>query len=135
MAKTIPYRYKAQVIRWVDGDTVDVLLDLGLTVIMKLRFRLYGINTNEINAADPALRKKGQEALEFNKKWAPEGSWVAVDTYKPDKYGRWLGVFSKLATDEKNAKMTTNEKPLNDLLVESKLAAAYFGEGVKSEVQ
>lgn len=125
MATMIPFRYKAQILRWVDGDTVDIMLDLGLTVSMKLRVRLYGINTNEINAADPAVRQKGLEALEFNRKWAPEGTHVAVDTYKPDKYGRWLAVFNKLAVDE---------KPLNDLLVEAKLASVYFGQGTKAPV-
>lgn len=134
MAKKQTYSYKAKILRWVDGDTCDVQLELGLYVSLMLRFRLYGINTDEIHSSDPVKLAKAKEALAFNQKWAPEGTEVAIETYKPDKYGRWLGVFNKLAKDDKAVKTTVNEKPLNDLLVEAKLAAAYFGEGVKAEV-
>ena len=41
------YQYKAEVVRVVDGDTVDVLIDLGLNVFTKERIRLFGINTPE----------------------------------------------------------------------------------------
>ncbi len=133
MAKTVPYKYKAKILRWIDGDTAEVLLDLGLTVSLTLRIRLYGINTAEVNSSDPVQRVKAKEALEFNRHWAAEGNDVLVETHKPDKYGRWLGVFHKLAVNE--AAEVENEKSLNMLLIEAGLATAYYGVGEKPLVQ
>jgi micrococcal nuclease len=104
------YSYLASVVRWVDGDTVDLRVDLGFRNFMETRFRLYGIDTPE----------RGQEnhdkATEFCKSHAPEGSTVFIRVYKAsDKYGRWL---VDIYTDDHN---------LNNRLVEFGLAVPYFG--------
>jgi len=41
------YKYNAKLIRVIDGDTIDALIDLGFNVWVKKRIRLYGINTPE----------------------------------------------------------------------------------------
>jgi micrococcal nuclease len=82
---SIQYRYKAQVVKWVDGDTVDMLVDLGFYHFVKTRFRLYGIDTPERGDA------LWGEATTFAELMAPEGTEVVIDVYKSaDKYGRWL---------------------------------------------
>jgi micrococcal nuclease len=86
------YIYKAELIRVVDGDTVDLIIDLGFDTSRKERFRLYGIDAPEMNTA------AGKEA----KAWligilGPYGA-IYVQTIqletkaKRDKYGRFLAV-------------------------------------------
>jgi micrococcal nuclease len=86
------YIYKAELIRVVDGDTVDLVIDLGFDTQRKERFRLYGIDAPEMNTA------AGKEA----KAWligilGPYGA-IYVQTIqlstkaKRDKYGRFLAV-------------------------------------------
>jgi micrococcal nuclease len=86
------YIYKAELIRVVDGDTVDLIIDLGFDTSRKERFRLYGVDAPEMNTAE------GKEA----KAWligvlGPYGA-IYVQTIqlstkaKRDKYGRFLAV-------------------------------------------
>ena len=70
------YYYKAEVTRIVDGDTIDVSIDLGFSVSAKARLRLYGINTPESRTRDKVEKKKGlaatarlQELIAKNKGW------------------------------------------------------------------
>lgn len=103
------YRYKATVARWVDGDTVDLIVDLGFHLFAKTRFRLYGINTPE----------RGQvgytDATQFAELMAPVGSTVTVDSFQDgDKYGRWLGV------------IYTDHAQVNEALVAAGLAVEYM---------
>lgn len=95
------YLYWAVVMRWVDGDTVDVLLDLGFNTHRKERLRLVGVNTPELRPKHddfptPEERnahiEKAKEALALCEKLAPAGFKVLVRTYKDEKgkYGRYL---------------------------------------------
>lgn len=88
------YTYKVfRVIRVVDGDTVDVLLDLGFGISIKQRLRIMGIDTPELRAQDPIEREAAQKAKEFAEKWLLSGKPMIVKTYRDDKYGRILGDF------------------------------------------
>jgi micrococcal nuclease len=88
------YQYRATVIRWVDGDTVEVSVDLGFRIFHQTLLRLAGINTPEIHSADPVEREAAIKAMLRASELAPLGGKVIVETSKPDsrdKYGRWLG--------------------------------------------
>lgn len=79
------YQYDAIVERWVDGDTVDVSVDLGFKCYTRQRLRLNGIDTPE----------RGQtgfgEATAFAESHCPVGSTIRVDTHKgTGKFGRYL---------------------------------------------
>jgi micrococcal nuclease len=86
------YIYKAELIRVVDGDTVDLIIDLGFDTSRKERFRLYGIDAPEMRTA------AGKEA----KAWLedairpPEPIYIQTiqleTKAKRDKYGRFLAV-------------------------------------------
>lgn len=79
------YQYSATVIRWVDGDTVDLRVDLGFKMWAETRFRLLGIDTPERGQANWAEARKFAESL------APAGHAVKIATKRDgDKYGRWL---------------------------------------------
>jgi micrococcal nuclease len=86
------YEYEATIVRWVDGDTVDVDIDLGFGVIFSSqRIRLYGIDAYESRTRDLDEKKKGLAATSFVNEYAPPGSKVVLKTYKKGKYGRILG--------------------------------------------
>jgi micrococcal nuclease len=83
------YKYRAEVVRVVDGDTVDAEVDLGFDVKLSARFRLIGINAPEKNT------KEGKDSLARLAVLLPVGSQVVVQTTKDkkEKYGRYLGTF------------------------------------------
>ena len=56
------YEYNAEVLRVVDGDTIDVLIDVGFSTFKKERVRLHGINTPECRTPDLEEKKKGLAA-------------------------------------------------------------------------
>lgn len=88
------YQYEARVARVVDGDTVDLVVDLGFRVRKKDRFRLAEIDTPERGQVGWSEAKQAVEAL------LPVGSPVIIATSHPahrdpaDKYGRWLATIS-----------------------------------------
>ena len=107
---TISYTYRATVVRWVDGDTVWLTIDLGFRMTSTTDFRLYGINTPERGQLGYTEATARANAL------APLGSGVLVTTYKaPDKYGRWLAEIFASGID------------VNQTLITEGLAVAYFG--------
>lgn len=78
------YTYRATVVRWVDGDTVDLDVDLGFHLHTHDRFRLLGVDTPERG------REGYDEATAFAEGMAPVGSEVTVTTTKTDSFGRYL---------------------------------------------
>lgn len=75
----------------VDGDTVDLSIDLGFNVIYKHRFRLAQIDTPESNSKDPTERVLAEDAKVFVADWIKQNQPLVVKTTKDDKYGRMLG--------------------------------------------
>ena len=86
------YNYKVKKInRVVDGDTVDLDIDLGFGVTLSHRVRLKGINAAETKTLNAEEKTKGLAAKEWLKKeLSREGDWI-IETTKEDKYGRILG--------------------------------------------
>lgn len=93
------YKYKAIVLRIVDGDTVDLDVDLGFKTRRKDRFRLEGIDTPEIRTKDKIEKAAGLAAKARLAELTPVGSEVTVQTNKPGKYGRWIATIFKGDTD------------------------------------
>jgi micrococcal nuclease len=86
------YIYKADLIRVVDGDTVDLIIDLGFDTSRIERFRLYGIDAPEMNTAEGKAAKAWlEDAIR-----PPEPIYVQTiqlsTKAKRDKYGRFLAV-------------------------------------------
>jgi micrococcal nuclease len=77
----------------VDGDTIDITIDLGFSLTTKQRVRLNGIDTPESITKDQYEKQFGLEAKEFIAKWLMSGKNISVKTEKDDKYGRILGHF------------------------------------------
>lgn len=87
------YEYACEVLRLVDGDTVDVSVDLGFNVHLHERFRLKGINAPEMRGPD---RELGKEATAYLQRLIDEGVedgmalMVRTEKMKKGKYGRWI---------------------------------------------
>jgi len=78
----------------VDGDTIDVIIDLGFDILFSSRVRLAGIDTPESRTTDKAEKALGLEAKEYLKKQLKDSKSVVIRTEKMDsseKYGRILG--------------------------------------------
>ena len=78
----------------VDGDTIDVIIDLGFDIMFASRVRLAGIDTPESRTTDKAEKVLGLEAKDYLKKQLKDAKSVVIRTEKMDsseKYGRILG--------------------------------------------
>jgi len=111
---TMKYYYEVEVLRVVDGDTVDVRIDLGFNVWHKCRVRMVGINAPESRTKDLEEKEKGLAAKEWLKERL-DGTSVELQSQGTGKYGRVLGEFY---IDETN---------INQEMVEVGHAVAYDG--------
>jgi micrococcal nuclease len=101
--------YVRKVENIVDGDTIDVLIDLGFDILFASRVRLAGIDTPESRTSDKAEKVLGLESKEYLKKYLKDAKSVIIKTEKMDsseKYGRILGwVYVDGDTESINDKM------------------------------
>lgn len=86
------YEYKIkEVVKVVDGDTIDIIIDLGFDLTKKERVRLAGIDTPESRTKDLEEKELGLEAKEFLERRIADCENLWVSTEKDGKYGRMLG--------------------------------------------
>ena len=101
--------YVKKVTRVVDGDTIDVEIDLGFDISFSSRVRLAGIDTPESRTRDKDEKVLGLEAKAYLKKEIESAKTVVIKTEKMDsseKYGRILGwLFLDGSTVSMNEKM------------------------------
>ena len=101
--------YVRKVENVVDGDTIDVLIDLGFDILFQSRVRLAGIDTPESRTKDLKEKTLGLESKEYLKKHLKDAKSVVIKTEKMDsseKYGRILGwVYINGDTESLNDKM------------------------------
>ena len=117
------YTYAATAIRTIDGDTVDLMLDLGCNVHLKIRVRLYGLNTPEIHGItkDSEEYKKGIKAKNFLEQLIMNRDLI-VRTHKDKKgkYGRYLAeIFLREDFPDRPS--------INQRLLDGGYAVPYFG--------
>ena len=113
------YEYKCKMVKVVDGDTVDVDIDLGFGVWMRdQRIRLYGIDTPESRTSDDQEKIYGLAAKDFVVKWTNAGD-LSLKTFKDDrgKFGRILGEI-----------WYGGKHNVNQLLVDNHHAVRYHGQ-------
>jgi micrococcal nuclease len=113
------YRVK-QVIKVVDGDTIDVDIDLGFSISYSQRLRMAGIDTPEARTRDKLEKTLGIESKEYLKSKFKNATVVVVKTEKPDsseKYGRILGWVY----------LDGNTKSVNEEMIEEGYAWEYMG--------
>jgi len=118
------YTYTATVHRVVDGDTIDVNIDLGFSVWLdKQRIRLLGIDAPAARTRNKEEKIRGLLSKEKLKSLCPVGSLIQLKTHKDDKgkFGRILGelVVDTASEDSVN---------VNQWLVENNYAVSYSGQ-------
>jgi micrococcal nuclease len=119
------YQYNAEIIRCVDGDTVDAWIDVGFDMRIKQRLRLHGIDTPETRTKDPVEKKVGLMAKARVQELLEVGKTYPIWTVEKGKFGRYL---ARIYLDE------ARNQCVNDMLVEENLALIYFG-GSKADVK
>ena len=116
------YEYRVKKITGVvDGDTIDVDIDLGFSVSFSQRVRLAGIDTPESRTTDKAEKILGLEAKEYLKSKVKDAKEIIIKTEKPDsseKYGRILGWLY----------IDGNTVSVNDQMIEDGHAWGYLGD-------
>jgi micrococcal nuclease len=116
------YEYRVKkVTAIVDGDTIDVDIDLGFDISFYSRVRLAGIDTPESRTKDKTEKALGLEVKERLKKILNEAKSIVIKTEKPDsteKYGRILGWLY----------IDGSDVSVNDSLIADGYAWGYMGE-------
>tara|TARA_B100000989_G_C19525858_1_gene466835 strand:+ start:2011 stop:2361 length:351 start_codon:yes stop_codon:yes gene_type:complete len=112
------FEYNAKVIRVVDGDTIDAMVDLGFSTFKKVRIRMHGINAPESRTRDLEEKEKGLaakarliEMLEEN-----ENHFILI-SHGVGKFGRCLGEIY----------LKGHENSLNKQLIWEGHGTEYFG--------
>jgi micrococcal nuclease len=103
----------AKLVRVVDGDTLELLVDVGFRFHAKLKFRLATIDAPEMNT------EEGKAARLFAESWFTSKGWeCAVTCHGEDKYGRWVATIHN-----------RNEigETLNQTLIDNGHAKKYVG--------
>ena len=116
-----PYIYRIkQILKVVDGDTIDADIDLGFDISLTKRIRLAGVDTPESRTADVNEKKYGLESKEWLKHKVENANNILIKTELPDsteKYGRIIGHL--FINDQANS--------LNDQMVIEGYAWTYDG--------
>ena len=118
------FLYHAKVLRVVDGDTIDVLVDLGFSTHRKIRVRLYGINAPESRTKDLAEKKLGLAAkARLIEILDGLENQIILKSHGVGKFGRCLGeLFSVNTIDNQHTRININTQ-----LIEEGHGYAYYG--------
>jgi micrococcal nuclease len=104
--------------RIVDGDTIDISIDLGFDLTKKERVRLAGIDTPEKRTKNPKEKEMGYQATEFLEMHLMEATKLTVRTEKDGKFGRMLGWLYKSDEDTMS---------INQIMIDKGYAWTYDG--------
>ena len=119
------YEYRCKVTRVVDGDTVDIDIDLGFGVwLHKERVRIYGIDTPESRTRNKEEKKYGLMAKEFVKQFV-KGDSIKLTTQKYDAKGKFGRILGDIIVDNKS---------LSDTMIQEHHAVIYHGQS-KEDIQ
>jgi len=116
------YEYRCKLVKVIDGDTIDIDIDLGFGVwLTKQRIRMYGIDTPESRTRDLEEKKYGLNAKAFLTEMLDD-SHLILKTHKDErgKFGRILGELWRTTSFA--------DKSVNNYMIDKHHAVAYFGQ-------
>ena len=108
-----------KVTKIVDGDTIDVMLDLGFDIKYKSRVRLFGIDTPESRTRDKVEKKYGLLSKKFLQEQIKKSKKVTIKTYKGDETGKFGRILGDVFLDGKS---------VNSLMCTKGHAVEYYGQ-------
>jgi micrococcal nuclease len=114
-----------KVTKIVDGDTIDVMLDLGFDIKYKSRVRLFGIDTPESRTRDKVEKKYGLLSKKFLQEQIKKSKKVTIKTYKGDETGKFGRILGDVFLDGKS---------VNSLMCTKGHAVEYYGQS-KDDVE
>ena len=114
-----------KVTKIVDGDTIDVMLDLGFDIKYKSRVRLFGIDTPESRTRDKVEKKYGLLSKKFLQEQIKKSKKVTIKTYKGDETGKVGRILGDVFIDGKS---------VNTLMCQKGHAVEYYGQS-KDDVE
>ena len=117
------YEYKFKLDRVVDGDTIDIVIDLGFSILHKCRVRLFGIDTPESRTRDLDEKARGKLAKDFLSYCLASSDDHVIKT-SVDGKGKFGRVLGEIYCDGKN---------INLLMIDKHHAVAYKGQS-KDEI-
>jgi micrococcal nuclease len=121
------YQYKVTVVKVVDGDTVDVDIDLGFsTVLKKQRVRMVGIDTPESRTRDKVEKLFGKASKKHLKGLLEQAESISLISHDKGKFGRILGTL--IAHHAEGHPVYETEININDQMIKDHHAVKYSGE-------
>ena len=109
----------ARVLRVIDGDTIDVIFDLGFDVQLKQRIRMFGIDTPESRTRDKTEKKFGLASKKYLKDTVASADEIVCKTHVADARGKFGRVLGEIWCDGEN---------INSKMIQEGYAVAYYGE-------
>ena len=117
------YEYPVKIIKVVDGDTVDVDIDLGFGIWLRNeRVRLYGIDTPESRTRDKVEKRYGMYAKNYLKSRLGKTSTLRTQKDGKGKFGRILGEFIIYDAE------TDAYRSVNQMMIEKHIGVEYHGQ-------
>ena len=121
------YEYKCKIVKVIDGDTVDVDIDLGFGVwLHKERIRLYGIDTPESRTRDLVEKKFGKASKKHLKGLLESAESLSLISHDKGKFGRILGEI--IAHFNEGHPVYETEVNVNEQMILDGHAVRYTGE-------
>jgi micrococcal nuclease len=117
------YEYKCEVKRVVDGDTMDVILDLGFDVLHSVRVRLAGIDTPESRTRDLDEKARGKLSKAYLKE-SIKGKKVVLKTRLKDSRGKFGRVIAEVWAEFEEGSL----RNVNELMIKECHAVKYNAE-------
>ena len=111
-----------KVTKVVDGDTIDVIIDLGFDIMYKSRVRLFGIDTPESRTRDLVEKKFGLKSKKFLQEQLKKATKITIKTYRGDETGKFGRILGDVWCDGKS---------VNQLMCKVGHAVAYYGQNKK----
>ena len=123
------YNYKCQLVKVVDGDTIDVDIDLGFDVWLRnQRVRLHGIDTPESRTRNLEEKARGLLSKQYIVDRCPVGSSIMIESLDRGKFGRILGNIWESGQD------ANPDTSINKRMIADGFAVEYYG-GSKDDLE
>ena len=123
------YEYRCKLVKVIDGDTMDIDIDLGFNVWLKNeRVRLHGIDTPESRTRDLEEKKYGLAAKQYAIKFLDD-EWLTLKNNKYDSKGKFGRILGELWRTSEFA-----DQSLNTYMIEKYHAVPYFGQS-KTDIE
>ena len=109
----------SKVTKVVDGDTIDVIMDMGFDIMYKSRVRLFGIDTPESRTRNLDEKKRGLLAKKYLQEALKAGNKLSIKTYKDNETGKFGRILGDVFIDGKS---------VNAQMVKDFMAVPYYGQ-------